>query len=346
MASIVFLNMVTIQTLSQNISSIAGKVVDKGTKEPLPFAAVYLAKTTIGVATFVDGTFFLDKIPPGKYDLTISMLGYRTYSRSVLLPLPTMEEVVIELESQPTALDPITILSSKIKRSQDSFKEFKKYFLGETKNASSCSILNPKDVFTYKQDSKLIALTSSSKPIEVINEALGYRITYDLKEFELNYKEGKITTSGIPRFEELTSESARQRKKWDRERDRAYYGSFEHFLKSLEHKELAQNFFVIKDKNGNPIDAKDIIKQNILTYPGLLYVTYTQEPSEFQMSKIAYPEQRSSIEFNGEPITIFDNGNFEEFHNLILYGYFGWSSHVGELLPFGYQPTRKINLIK
>jgi len=342
----IVLSVLALQALSQNLSFISGKVIDSQTKEPLPYAAVYLAKTTIGTATFADGTFFLDKIPPGKFDVSVSMLGYSTYSKSILFSHTTIEGLVIELESQSKELDAVTILDSKIKRSKNAFSEFKKYFLGETRNAFFCEILNPKDVFTYKQDRKLIALTSSSQPIEIINKVLGYKIIYDLKEFEVNNKLGKITTSGIPRFEELIPENSHQREKWEYERDRAYYGSFEHFLRSLLKNELAQNFFVMKNYHEKPVQANEIIKGNIIAVKGLLYVTYTKESSEFQINRHSYSVQNSLIEFSGEPITIFENGNFEEFHNLVLYGYFGWSSHIGELLPFGYQPIHDIKSIK
>ncbi len=55
---------------------IAGRVLDAGTREPLPFVNVYLDSTRMGAATANDGSFLLRQVPPGKYRLRLSRLGY------------------------------------------------------------------------------------------------------------------------------------------------------------------------------------------------------------------------------------------------------------------------------
>ena len=129
---VILLHALTLSVFSQDVSRISGKVIDAKTKEPLPFAAVYLAKTTIGVAAGIDGTFSLENIPAGKYDLTVSMLGYGIVSKSILFPLSHNTQFSIELVSEPELLDSVTIIGSKIKRSQSAFNEFRRYFLGDT----------------------------------------------------------------------------------------------------------------------------------------------------------------------------------------------------------------------
>ena len=62
---------------------IKGKVTESGSGEPVQFANVYCASTMLGTTTNLDGTFTLDNLPPGKYDLTVSFVGYYTYSRAV-----------------------------------------------------------------------------------------------------------------------------------------------------------------------------------------------------------------------------------------------------------------------
>ncbi|MCX8492335.1 MAG: carboxypeptidase-like regulatory domain-containing protein [Cyclobacteriaceae bacterium] len=49
--------------------SINGKVIDATTKDPLPFVNVFLANTTTGTSSLADGTFLIEGIVIGKYDL-------------------------------------------------------------------------------------------------------------------------------------------------------------------------------------------------------------------------------------------------------------------------------------
>lgn len=55
---------------------ISGRVLDAETREPLAFVNVYLDSTRLGAATALDGSFLLRQVPPGKYRLHLSRLGY------------------------------------------------------------------------------------------------------------------------------------------------------------------------------------------------------------------------------------------------------------------------------
>ncbi len=62
--------------LSQSVGKISGTIIDSETHEPLVGCNVIIAGTKMGAATDVMGTYFILNIPPGKYDLQASMLGY------------------------------------------------------------------------------------------------------------------------------------------------------------------------------------------------------------------------------------------------------------------------------
>ncbi len=55
---------------------IAGKILDKDTGEPLPGVSVLISGTTIGAATNIQGEFFIINVPPGEYELKVSLVGY------------------------------------------------------------------------------------------------------------------------------------------------------------------------------------------------------------------------------------------------------------------------------
>ncbi len=56
---------------------ISGTVVDKETGEPLIGCNILVEETALGAATSLDGTYFILNIPPGKYNLIATMIGYK-----------------------------------------------------------------------------------------------------------------------------------------------------------------------------------------------------------------------------------------------------------------------------
>jgi hypothetical protein len=62
--------------LAGSTGKIAGKVIDAATREPLVGANVTIVGTMMGNSTNADGEFFIINIPPGKYSVRISMIGY------------------------------------------------------------------------------------------------------------------------------------------------------------------------------------------------------------------------------------------------------------------------------
>ncbi|KAA3657869.1 MAG: TonB-dependent receptor, partial [Calditrichaeota bacterium] len=55
---------------------IAGKIVDNESGDALPGANVIITGTTMGAATDASGHFFIINVPPGKYSVKASMMGY------------------------------------------------------------------------------------------------------------------------------------------------------------------------------------------------------------------------------------------------------------------------------
>ena len=66
------------QALSANKADIVGKITDKITGEPLPFANIQIVGTSIGTAADLDGNYVLKNVEEGEHTLKISFMGYQS----------------------------------------------------------------------------------------------------------------------------------------------------------------------------------------------------------------------------------------------------------------------------
>ncbi len=91
--------------------SLSGRVVDKNSRESLPFVNMIIKGTTIGTYTNVDGYFSLLKVPSDTVTIEISYLGYMT--RKIFLS-PDMEtkDVVYELRPEAQEVGEVTVISA------------------------------------------------------------------------------------------------------------------------------------------------------------------------------------------------------------------------------------------
>lgn len=61
---------------------LTGRVLERGTKEPLPGATIRLINTPYGAATDVNGRFTIPNIPAGTYRVSVSALGYGAITKT------------------------------------------------------------------------------------------------------------------------------------------------------------------------------------------------------------------------------------------------------------------------
>lgn len=218
---------------------ISGIVKDK--KEVLPGAAVYVSGYKIATVTNGDGKFSLPKLAPGNYDILVQMIGYTPYSKNIIISNQSVQ-VAITLIENTTFLNEVVIKPDPNRLYYISL--FIDHFIGKTPNSAQCKILNTQ-VLTIDDDKQNRKLTISASDFLIIeNQALGYRIKYLLENFEYDYTSKIIYFAGHPSFEELKGNRAKQ-KKWLKNREIAYNGSTQHFFKSVYHKKVTEEGFVI-----------------------------------------------------------------------------------------------------
>lgn len=233
----------SIHTYSQR-NTLSGIITDSETKEPVAFANVFFANTRIGVSSDAEGKFSLSGFPSGKYDLTVTFVGYNTYQQS--LEFNNSEfKLTISLTENQIRLSEIVVKEDTTGWARN-FETFKKHFLGETKNSNQCKILNPRDIHLFF-DIKTNSLVAHARvPIQIENKALGFKLDYYLHTFEINFKSGMLVFLGVPLFRNLETDKKSVQKKWDKERLRAYNGSITHFIRALRSDSLIQNGFEVR----------------------------------------------------------------------------------------------------
>lgn len=111
-----------INSYSQNKNaSLSGFVYDSSTGEGLIGANVYLKGINLGASTNLSGYYVIPNITPGKYELIVSYVGYKTFSKEIVFQSDEKKRLDIKLE-------PTEIVSEEIVVSADSISLVDKLF--------------------------------------------------------------------------------------------------------------------------------------------------------------------------------------------------------------------------
>ena len=97
-----------------NTGKISGKVTDKQTGEPLFGANIYLVETNLGAASESDGFFYIIGIPPGRYEVKISYMGYKAMTvKGVLVNVDLTTKLDVEMDQEIVEGETITIFAER-----------------------------------------------------------------------------------------------------------------------------------------------------------------------------------------------------------------------------------------
>ena len=169
---------------AQNIV-LNGIIRDSANQRPMAGVSVFLNGTSKGTVTRGDGTFSLS-IPPGRYQLIASAIGYANYLEEISShSLPTTLKITLHTSAEELAsvtVEPYV---------KDGWKKygrtFLQYFIGTTANAADCTIKNKEALrFHWYIKSNQLAVTAVD-PLLIENKALGYELEYRLERFVCDY---------------------------------------------------------------------------------------------------------------------------------------------------------------
>lgn len=117
--------------LGQSTGSINGYLQNKDTGEPLIYANVMLANTSIGTTSNVHGYYVIHGIPAGNYKLVISMMGFEKTEKDIVVKANSGLREDFEISSITLKGDEVVVTADRVRfkekveisRTNFSFKE-------------------------------------------------------------------------------------------------------------------------------------------------------------------------------------------------------------------------------
>lgn len=109
---------------------IAGKIVDKTTGQPLAGANILVEGTMYGAAADLNGDYYIINVPPGRYNVNATMMGYATVRmEEVKISVNSTTNLTFELSQEVLEGEVVTVTASAI--------SFKKDQTSSVRNVSS-----------------------------------------------------------------------------------------------------------------------------------------------------------------------------------------------------------------
>lgn len=258
--------------------TIRGIVIDSLTQEPLPMATVYINGTTQGTTTDNDGRFELEGVFfPAK--IVFSYVGYqpkaldleRNPGRLTIGLIPNIE------------LPEIVVSGKENKINKEDLDYFKSMFLGDDKWGKRATIKNENVLmfdrtFQYSYHTRQISRNSFTtqyntndvfekhevfedtvkvvtsvfkawayEPVIIDMPLLGYELYVDLVKFTVEQVNNITSCNMLGYFYYKSYEKLKKRQAQSivSNRQRAYWGSSQHFLRSFAQDRLAENGYVL-----------------------------------------------------------------------------------------------------
>ena len=106
--------------IAGNTGKIFGKVTDKQTNEPLAGVNVVIKNTGQGASTDIEGEFYLIGVPPGKYDIMISYIGYASLTvKDVLVRADLTSDLNIKIEVEAIKGAEVEVIADRLMVQKD-----------------------------------------------------------------------------------------------------------------------------------------------------------------------------------------------------------------------------------
>ncbi|MCE7056058.1 carboxypeptidase-like regulatory domain-containing protein [Algoriphagus sp. AGSA1] len=350
-----------------NSQTISGTVKNAKTGEPMAFANVFINNTTLGSTTDDKGNFIISGSLPRNVELVASYVGFETDTKTLSIGSSGSTKVDFKLKPLESVLTEVELKSRRDKKWERDLRRFKQVFLALPNDpfASQLDIKNPwvLDFETVKADGPNYVRATAQEPLHIVNHALGYDVTYYLKDYR--YYHNRSSYVGFVFFDSQELADTVELAKIESNKVSSYMGSIRHLLKSVllakVHEENFQIFEVLPDdhfrvrtnvfteevdksirrvfadsiqriplENGNyrviwPFKAE-------IHYPEKFWLNDYYTDLYYPVSWVSAPLGYFDIDRNGIPVVP---------SQVILSGYMG-RQRMGRFLPHDYEPAKSL----
>jgi hypothetical protein len=200
--------------------TISGRVVDEHGK-PIAGALIFINRGLTQSTTDAWGQFRLNNLDPGNYPLAFTGHG----KKDTLLILQTGDDdVTVQMKSSPyfePGYDPYRLSHE---------EQFHRTFFNDTRIKYNYSIRNI-GVLQFVQDKNSVHIRATA-PLIVENTQLGYQWKYFIREGTL--KGSELRLSYLLKMDTLEAGRLGEIQKQEKNRLKAYPGTWNHFMKSLQ----------------------------------------------------------------------------------------------------------------
>jgi len=353
--------------------SISGVICDEATKLPISNVHIYLDGTSIQTITNSSGRFELITKSVINTKMVLHHLTYET--ATVANPFTGLPDTLF-MQEQIQLLNEVTVSADRFSRKQK-LQAFREQFLGNSRAGRSCTIINEDDLQIYvnMQTQKLFAF--SDKPIEVINNYLGYKISFILVNFWIQYvNEFRKDEANNNIFFNLTNDYVQDvflsvissytdlvpdRNNIQQRRVNIYEMSPNFFFKSFANEALTENKFVLYNRTvssagANPLTGTvqidhhqyfaihDTLTQKLIhVIPDTdLYKADGHHADQPLSGILTILNQRnksnpSAIYFMTDSFLVDRYGNIDRIDKIWFSGQMG-TYRAGDMLPIDYEP--------
>ena len=225
--------------------TISGRISDAEDGSPILGASVFIANSTAGTSTDADGNYRLQIPGEGSYLLTVSHVGYQSFSINIE---PGKVSLMQDISLNTYEMEEVTI-TAKVNFRKKDIELFWKTLLGKKPSRKSIEPVNPEAVYYYYSSETQKLTVSCRVPLQIINHETGYEIMFVLNHFTHDYSSNLTYWEGQYMFTELEPVNYRQNNIWSKNRKKVYQVSISNFIRSLYQNSLLEDGFLLTYRN-------------------------------------------------------------------------------------------------
>lgn len=219
--------------------AIRGQVLHITHKTPLPYATVYINNTTQKSQADSAGYFTVYAAKDSHIELVVSNIGYEVLTKPIFVNKESYH--ILYLSERVEEIEEIVVTAY----DQNGWAKWGRYFhqnfIGLSNNAFRTKIKNTEVLrFRYNEQEKILNV-SATAPLHIENEALGYKITYDLVSFTAYFNQNMVQFEGSSFFEET-----KNNRSVIENRRAAYQNSLNRFVRSIYQKSWRKDGYVVR----------------------------------------------------------------------------------------------------